>query len=93
MCCDFDNDIAARSRSEYDDSLTKILSRRLDLRIKWKLNDEIIEANALQELLTKLKRKREVHDIKVLDKQMESGKISNALRCLSDDARGGVPTT
>ena len=32
-------------------------------------------------------------EFKALDKQMESGKISNALRCLSVDAKGGVLST
>ena len=34
-----------------------------------------------------------MNDFKARDKQIESGKISNALQCLSDDANGGVQPT
>ena len=53
-----------------------------------KLNYLFIEANALQEPLVKLSRKRKIDKLKIFDNQMESGNISNALRCLSNDAEG-----
>ena len=49
-----------------------------------------VEAKKIQAHLWKINWKQEVDDFKAFDKQMESGKISNALRCLSDDAKGGV---
>ena len=85
--------LLARSKSENDASITKTLSRRLDLWIRCKFNYLFIEAKALQEHLRKFNRKREVDEFKALDKQMESGNISNALQCLSDDAKGGVLST
>ena len=85
--------VLARSKSEKDASITKTLSRSLDLWIKYKFDDLSIEAKTLQERLRKLKRKREVDEIKAFDKQMESGEIGNALRCLSDNAKGGVLST
>ena len=82
--------LLARFKSENNASITKTLSRRLDLWIRCKFDDLFIEAKALQERLRKLNRKREVDEFKAFDKQMESDKISNAVRCLSDDAKGGV---
>ena len=83
----------ARSKCEIDASITKTLSRRLDLWIRCKFDDLLFEAKALQERLKKLNEKRGLDEFKVFDKQMESGKISNALRCLSDDGNGGVLST
>ena len=77
--------LLASCKTENDASINKNLSRSLDQSIKFKFYDLFIEAKALQERLWKLNRKREVHEFKAFDKQMESGKISKALRCLSDD--------
>ena len=79
-----------RSKKENDASKTKTLSRRLDLWIRCKFNCLFVAAKARQECLKKLNKKREVYEFNAFDKQMESGKISNALRCLSEDAKGGV---
>ena len=85
--------LLAVSKSENDASITKTLSRRLDLWIRCKFDYFFIEAKALQERLRKLNRKRKVDEFKAFGKQMESGKISDASRCLSDDAKGGVLST
>ena len=85
--------LLAGSKNENDASITKILSRRPDLWIRCKLGDLFVEAKALQELLRKLFRKREVDEFKAFDKRIVSGKISNVLQCLSDVAKGGVLST
>ena len=82
-----------RSKSENDASLAKTLSRKLDLWIRGNFDDLFVEAKVHQESLRYLNRKREVVELKVFDKQMESVKISNALRCLSDEVKGGVLST
>ena len=51
------------------------------------------EVKTLHERLKKLRRKREVDYFKAFDKQKNSSSISNALRCLSDVAKGGVLST
>ena len=79
-----------RSKSENDASVTKTLSRRHDLRIRCKFSCLFVEAKALQECLKKLNKEQEVYEFNSLDNQMVSGKMSNALRCLSEDAKGGV---
>ena len=61
--------------------------------IRCKFDNFSDEPKALRERLRKLIRKKEVDEFKAFDKQMESGKISNALRCLSEDAKGGVLST
>ena len=73
----------ARFKSENDSSTTKVLSRR----------HLFVEARALQERLRKLNRKREVDEFGAFDKQMETAKISNALRCFSGNAKCGVIST
>ena len=45
------------------------------------------EAHALQE---RLKRPTKKHEINECDKQITSGKISNAMRCLTEESKGGV---
>ena len=80
----------ARSRSKNDASIAKTLPRTLDLRIRCKFDNMVVESKTFQERLRKLNRKRKVDEFQAFDKQMESGKISRALRCLPDDAKGGV---
>ena len=58
-----------------------------------KLNYLFIEANALQEPLVKLSRKQKMDKLKNFDNEMESDNISNTLRCLEDDAKGGGLST
>ena len=83
----------ARFKSENDSSTTKFLSRRHDRWIGCQFDDLFVEARALQERLRKLNRKREVDEFGAFDKQMETAKISNALRCSSGDAKCGVIST
>ena len=52
-----------------------------------------MEAKTLHERLRKKNRKQEVNKYQAFDKQMESGKISDALRYLSDDEKGGKLST
>ena len=85
--------LLATSKSETDASITKKLSRRLDLWIRCKFDSFFVEAKALQERLYKLYRKREMDEFNALDKQIESGTISNALRCLSDEAKSDALST
>ena len=85
--------LLARSKSENDASITQTFSRKIDQWIRCKLDDLFFEAKALQERLRKLNRKREVDEIKFFDEQMESVKISSALRCLSDNAKSVVLST
>ena len=63
MRYDLHNDNAAfisrKIKIENDTSITKTLSRRLDLRIKCKFDDRFVEAKAIRERLRKLNRKGE----------------------------------
>ena len=74
------------SKRENDALITKILSRSLCLRIRCKFDDLFVETKALQDRLRKLNRKQKVDNFTALMIQTESGTISNALRCLSDDS-------
>ena len=80
-------------KRENDASITKTLSRRLDLWIRCNFDDLFFEVKTLHERLKKLRRKRELDYFKAFDKQKNSSSISNALRCLSDVAKGGVLST
>ena len=57
----------ARFKSENDASIKNTLSRRLNLWVRCKFDDLFIEAEALQERLGKLNRKREVDELKAFD--------------------------
>ena len=57
--------LLAISKSENDASITKTLSRRLDLWIRCEFDDLFLEAKALPGRLRKLNRKLEVDELKV----------------------------
>ena len=82
--------LLARTKSGNDAKITKTLSRRLDLWIRSEFNKLLVEIKVLQVRLKKLNGKLKVNEFKAFDKLMVSGEISNALRCLSDNANDGV---
>ena len=71
-------------------SVSKIIARQLDLWIHCEFELLFLEAKALQDRLTKSKSKHEANEFKLFDKNMETGKVSNALRCLTEESKGGV---
>ena len=87
--------LLARSKCENGALIAKTLSRMFKMLIWFWCNfdDLFVETKALQDRLKNINRKREVDEYKAFDKQMKSGKISNTLRCLSDNAKGSVVST
>ena len=82
--------ILPRTKDGNDGSISKTISRRLDLWINCDFDKLFNEAKALQTRLSNSKRKHNVCEFKEFDKHMTAGKISNAIRCLTDESKGGV---
>ena len=84
--------ILARSKDGNDGSITKTIGRRLDQWLNGNFMDLFLEAKALQERLPK-KSKKDHDEYKEFDKYMTTGRISSAIRCLSDEVKGGNLST
>ena len=84
--------ILARSKDGNDGSITKTIGRRLDQWLNGNFMDLFLEAKALQERLPK-KSKKDHDEYKEFDKYMTTGRISSAIRCLSEDVKGGNLST
>ena len=82
--------ILARTKMGNDRSVSKINARRLDLWINCEFELLFLEAKGVQDRLTRSNSKHETNEFKLFDKNMEIGKTSNALRCLTDESKGGV---
>ena len=82
--------ILPRSKGGHDGSITKTLSRRLDQLLVGDFEGLFREAKPLQERLPKSNSYSDRDEFKEFDKYMCSGKISNAIRCLTDETKGGV---
>ena len=85
-------EILARSKDGNDGSITKTIGRRLDQWLNGNFMDLFLEAKALQDRLPK-KSKKDHDEYKEFDKYMTTGRISSAIRCLSEDVKGGNLST
>ena len=79
-----------RARTEDDASNNKTIARRLDQWIKWDIDSLLLEAKSIQEFMSSTKAKRSFDDYKEFDEHMSTGKISNAIRSLTEEAKGGI---
>ena len=82
--------ILAKTRTEDDASNNKTIARRLDQWINWGIDSLFLEAKAIQERMSRTKAKRSVDEYKECDKYMSTGKLSNAIRSLTEEAKAGV---
>ena len=68
-----------------DGSVTKTLARRLHIWCQGCLDELLLEARAPQYKLRKIPRIGKIDEVKQFNKFMETGKISNAIKCLNGE--------
>ena len=82
--------ILAKTKTKDDASNNKTIARRLDQWVKWDIDSLFFEAKAIKERMSRTKTKRYVDEYKKYKKNMSTGKISIAIRSLTEKAKGGV---
>ena len=82
--------VLPRNENDQDESVNKTLSGRIESWIKCDLDSLFNEAKAVQERIQKATTSYKFDPLKEFDKHMHSGKLSNALQCLSNNNKGGV---
>ena len=83
----------ARTKAPKDNSVNDTLGRRLDMFIRCEYDELFDEASALQQRLNKTSRTKPFNEFKEFDNHMSKGKISNAIRCLTEELKGGPLST
>ena len=79
--------ILERTRAEDDASNNKTNARRLGQWIKWDIDSLFLEAKAIQEGMSRTKAKQSDDEYKEFDKYMSTGKTTNAIRSLTEEAK------
>ena len=79
--------ILGLTKSGHDGSITKTISRRLDMWNSYKFEQLFNEANVLRERFQRSSTKYSNGEFKMFDEQMTLSKISNALRFLIEKLR------
>ena len=81
--------ILARTTDLRDGSVNKLLQKRLQLWINGDFDKLFEESHALQKRI-RTKRKLPFDETKEFNRQMNSGKVTNAIRTLQNEQNGGV---
>ena len=82
--------ILAKTRTEDGASNNKIIARRLDRWVRWDIYSLFFEAKPIKKRMSRTKTKRYVDEYKEYKKNMSTGRISIAIRSLTEKAKGGV---
>ena len=81
--------VLPKTKREVDGSISKIIGRRLKQWNAGQIEELFEEAKAIQMRLVKNNKRKDEKEAKIFNKNMEKGKISSAIRCLTEET-GGV---
>ena len=82
--------VLPKTKSIADGSNNKTIKRRLEQFCRYQVSELLIEAKALQSKLRNTIKKNKVNELKFFNQLMSKGKISNAIRLLTGESKGGV---
>ena len=75
--------VLPKTKREVDGSISKIIGRRLKQWNAGQIEELFEEAKAIQMRLVKNNKRKDEKEAKIFNKNMEKGKISSAIRCLT----------